>query len=223
MPPQEMSKMMEMDDTRRFGTVTFDQLEWHAGAEKGTAVWDAEGAYGGDYDKVWIKSEGSRPNGQSMGASLEVLWDRTVSEWWSLQAGGRHDSGNGPARTWAAVGFEGVAPYWFNTQATIYLGEGGRTAVRLKTEYDLNLTQRLVLQPKAEINLFGEDDAPRAIGSGLSDLQLGARLRYEFRRELAPYAGVNWSRLFGSTADLARTTRHDANDVQLVAGLRFWF
>src|SRR5262249_24795888 len=156
-------------------------------------------------------------------ASAELLWDRAVSEWWSFQAGARNDFGTGPSRTWAAFGIEGIAPQWLNTEATLYIGGSGRAAARPKMEYDLFLTQRLVLQPKAELNAYSKSDPARAIGSGLSSLDLGARLRYEFRRELAPYVGFNWSRLVGSTADLARSDGRTAGDWELVVGVRFWF
>jgi len=223
MPYPEMAAMMHMDDTARTYKVLFDQLEWRNTAAGNAAVWDAEGWYGGDNDKVWLRSEGERAGGTTQNARADVLWDHTVARWWSLQAGGREDVGGGPARTWAAVGVQGLAPYWFDTEATFYVGEEGRTAVRLKTEYDLLLTQRLILQPEAEANLYGKADPARQLGSGLSDLEIGLRLRYEVRREFAPYVGVVWTRNFGATADRVRESGGDANDVQFVAGLRAWF
>jgi copper resistance protein B len=212
MSAREMTQMMQMDDTHPFGTALFDQLEWRHAQGQAAGAWDAQAWYGGDSDRVWAKSAGTRVGGGLTSASAELLWDRAVSEWWSVQVGGRNDFGTGPSRTWAALGIEGVAPYRFDTEATVYVGEGGRTAARVKVEYDLYLTQRWVLQPKAELNVYGKSDPARRIASGLSDLELGARLRYEFRRECAPYVGLNWSRLSGSPADLA-----------LVLGVRFWF
>lgn len=223
MPYPEMAAMMQMDDTARTYKVLFDQLEWRNTAAGNAAVWDAEGWYGGDNDKVWLRSEGERAGGTTQNARADVLWDHTFARWWSLQAGGRQDFGGGPARTWAALGIQGLAPYWFDTEATFYVGEEGRTAVRLKTEYDLLLTQRLILQPEGEANLYGKADPARQLGSGLSDLEIGLRLRYEVRREIAPYIGVVWSRSFGRTADLVRESGGDASDVQFVAGLRAWF
>ena len=139
------------------------------------------------------------------------------------QAGAREDFASGPPRTWAAVGVQGLAPYWFNVEATFYVGDSGRTAARIKAEYDLLLTQRLIVQPEAEVNLYGKSDPARRIGSGVSDLDAGIRVRYEFRRELAPYVGVAWRRLFGGTADQARASGGGTSDVQLVAGVRAWF
>jgi copper resistance protein B len=223
MPYHEMAAIMQMDDSARTSKVLFDQLEWRNTAEGNAAVWDAEGWYGGDYNKVWLRSEGERVAGTTQNARADLLWDHTFSRWWSVQAGGRQDFGAGPGRTWAAIGVQGLAPYWFDTEATFYVGEQGRTAVRLKTEYELLFTQRLILQPEGEANLYGKADPARQLGSGLSDLEIGLRLRYEVRREFAPYVGVVWSRSFGGTADRVRESGGDASDVQFVAGLRARF
>jgi copper resistance protein B len=223
MPYPEMAAIMQMDDTARTSKVLFDQLEWRNAAEGNAAVWDAEGWYGGDYNKVWLRSEGERVGGTTQNARADLLWDHTFARWWSVQAGGRQDFGGGPGRTWAAVGVQGRAPYWFDTEATFYVGEQGRTAVRLKTEYELLFTQRLILQPEGEANLYGKADPARQLGSGLSDLEIGLRLRYELRREFAPYIGFIWSRQFGGTADRVRESGGNPSDVQFVAGLRAWF
>jgi copper resistance protein B len=242
---REMADTMQMDDTTRFGKVMFDQLEWRdGGAGEGRAAWDAQGYYGGDYDKLWIKTEGKYVSGSrdttsasdaggrvGTGASdagirdanVEVLWNRVISAWWNVQAGGRQDLGPGQSRTWAAVGIQGLAPQWFETEATLYASDEGRTAARLKSQYDLLLTQRLVLQPFAEANLYGRSDPAHQIGSGLADLEVSVRLRYEVHREFAPYVGIVWVRRFGGTADLARAAGGDANDLELAAGLRVWF
>jgi copper resistance protein B len=222
MPYPQMAAMMQMDDRKRTGTLLFDQLEWRNTAEGNAAVWDAEGWYGDDYNKIWLRSEGERVAGRTQKARADLLWDHTFARWWSVQAGGRQDFGAGPARTWAAVGVRGLAPYWFNTEATFYVGEQGRTAVRLKSEYELLFTQRLILQPEGEANLYGKSDPDRQLGSGLSDLEIGLRLRYEARREFAPYIGVVWSRQFGGTADRVRESGGNPTDVQFVAGLRAW-
>jgi copper resistance protein B len=231
---REMADAMQMDDTTRFGKVMFDQLEWRdGGAGEGRGAWDAQGYYGGDYDKLWVKTEGKYvPSGRdATGASgsgirdadVEVLWNRVISAWWNLQVGGRQDFGPGQSRTWAAVGIQGLAPQWFETEAAVYASDEGRTAARLKAQYDLLLTQRLVLQPFAEANLYGRSDPAHQIGSGLSDLEVSVRLRYEVRREFAPYVGLVWLRRFGGTADLARSAGGDASDLELAAGLRIWF
>jgi copper resistance protein B len=221
MPYKAMTGMMQMDDTAQVGKVLVDQFEWLA--HSNAAVWDAQAWYGDDYNKVWIKTEGERTPGRTQDARVELTWDRIVARWWSVQAGARHDFGEGPPRTWAAIGVEGLAPYWFDVEATFYVAEAGRTAVRLKAEYDLLFTQRLILQPQAEANLYGRDDRERNLGSGISDLEVGLRLRYEIRREIAPYLGLTWQKRFGRTADFARAAGEDSNDVRIAAGIRFWF
>lgn len=135
----------------------------------------------------------------------------------------RHDFGDGPGRTWAAVGFQGLAPYWFNVQATAYVGKGGRTALRFEPEYDLLLTQRLILQPNVKISLYGKNDPQRGIGSGLSDIEAGLRLRYEFSRKFAPYVGVVYGRKFGNTARYANASGQVTGETRAVGGVRIWF
>lgn len=216
----EMAEIMAMDDAARFGSIALDRLEWR---ERSDAVaWEGSAWYGGDYNKLMLKSEGESADGADH-LRTELLWDRTIGRWWHTQAGVRHDSGEGPSRTWAAFGFEGLAPYWIEFEATAYVGDEGRTALRAEASYDLRFTQRLVLQPQFEINLYGKDDPERALGSGLSDVQAALRLRYEIRREFAPFVGVHWSALFGETADIAEAQGGDDSEVQFVAGLKVWF
>jgi copper resistance protein B len=138
-------------------------------------------------------------------------------------SGIRHDFGTDPSRDWAALGIQGLAPYKFDVEATAYVGPSGRAAVRLKTSYDLLLTQRLILTPEVDANLYTKEDLDRGIGTGLSDTALGLRLRYEIRREFAPYFGVSYVQKYGKTADIARTNGDPAHDLQLVAGVHIWF
>ena len=220
---KEMATMMQMDDTARFGRVMLDQLEWRDAQEGSALAWDAQGWYGGDYNKLWVKSEAERIKGATLDASADVLLDHVIARWWDVQAGLRQDFGKGPSRTWLALGLQGLAPYWIDAEATFYVGEEGRTTVRLKGSWDLLLTQRLILEPYGEVNLYGKSDPKRQIGSGVSDLEVSLRLRYEVRREFAPYVGVGWFRRFGQTAQLARNAGEGADELQLVAGLRVWF
>lgn len=222
MSNEEMVELMDMDDTAAFGRVLLDQLEWREIDNNDALQWDGQIWYGNDYNKAWFKSEGERIDGDYEGLA-ELLWDRVFARWWNVQAGVRHDFGEGPSRTWAAFGVQGLAPYWFEIEATAYVGEEGRTAARFSGEYELLITQRLILQPKIEFDLYGKDDPQNGIGSGLADTEIGLRLRYEFRREFAPYVGVVWTRSYGDTADLARAAGRDDNDLQAVAGLRVWF
>lgn len=218
---EEMASMMQMDDTHPVGKVMLDQLEWRNAREGDAVAWDAQGWYGGDYNKLWIKTEGEAPT--SAERSAEILVDHVIARWWDAQAGVRQDFGRGPARTWLALGLQGLAPHWLNVEATFYVGEEGRTTARVKADYDLLLTQRLILQPYSEVNLYGKSDPGRLVGSGFSNLELSLRLRYEIRREWAPYLGVGWFRRFGQSADLARAAGEGSDEVQFVAGLRIWF
>ncbi|MBL8265695.1 copper resistance protein B [Steroidobacter sp.] len=222
MSAERMIELMQMEDTAPYSMVLLDRLEWRKVDDANALIWDGQAFYGNDYNKLWFKTEGERVDGEEE-IRTELLWDRIFSRWWSVQAGVRHDFAEGPERTWAALGLQGLAPYFFEVEATFYVGEEGRTAARFSGEYDLLLTQRLVLQPEVEFDIYGKDDAANAIGAGLSDAEVGLRLRYEIRREFAPFVGVVWSRQFGKTADLARAAGHDTSDVQLVAGLRVWF
>ena len=222
MSSDQMVELMQMEDDASLGMVLLDELEWHEIDGRDAVHWDGQFWYGDDYNKAWLKSEGNRVSGDYDGLA-ELFWDRIVARWWHVQAGVRHDFGEGPSRTWAAFGVQGLAPSWLELEATVYVGEEGRTAFRFSGEYELFITQRLILQPKVEFDVYGKDDPPNAIGSGLADSEIGLRLRYELRREFAPYIGIVWTRAFGDTADFARGAGRDDNDLQLVAGLRVWF
>lgn len=215
---------MAMSDHAKEGMLLIDQLEYAHDNHGNNAVFvDGQFWYGRDFNKLWVKFEGEQARGKLEDLRTEALWYHATSAYWGTQLGLREDFGEGPNRTWAAFGVEGLAPYWFDTEATLYLGQNGRTAARVQFEYEELITQRLVLQPKVEVNLYGKDDPQRGIGSGLSDAELGLRLRYEFHREFAPYVGVVWRQRFGRTADLYRAQGEPASDLQFVAGIHFWF
>ena len=212
-----------MDEDPLVATLLFDQLEWRESDRGEGLAWSLRGWIGGSRDRLWVRSEGERRDGVTTHGDVELLWGRPRGPWWDVVAGIRHDIGDGPARDWLALGVQGMAPYKFEIEATAYLGPSGRTALRAEAEYDVLLTNRLVLQPSLEVELHGRDDLPRGIGSGLSEGELGLRFRYEARREFAPYAGYVWSRKFGRTADFARTGGEHVADRMWVAGIRFWF
>lgn len=203
--------------------VQFDRLEaWDA--KPGTGFgWEGKAWIGTDLNRLWLRSEGERVDGVTENADLEVMYGHSIAPWWDLLAGVRQDFGRGPARTWAAFGVQGLAPYKFEVQATAYVGESGRTAARMEIEYTTLLTNRLILQPLLEANLYGRDDAPRGIGTGLSTLEAGLRLRYEFTRQFAPYIGIVRERAFGGTADFRRAAGEDSSDTRIVVGVRTWF
>lgn len=202
--------------------VLLDQLEWQDAAGSAQA-WDATGWIGTDLNRLWLRSEGEREHGRTDSAFAEALYGRAISPWWDLLIGVRNDFRPGPERTWAAVGVQGLAPYKFDIEATAYLGESGRTFARVEAGYDLLLSNRLIVQPQLEAEWYGENDRRRRIGAGLSSIELGLRLRYEWRREFAPYLGVVWSRKFGDSADFTRADGDRVEDTRLVAGIRIWF
>jgi copper resistance protein B len=222
MTDAQMNEMMEMHDNAAIGMVLLDHVEWRTAHGADALDWDASAFYGNDFNKLVLKSEGERDDANT-DSSNELLWDRIVGRWWSSQTGLRFDTHPGKSRTWAALGIQGLAPNWFNVSASVYVGDQGRTALRLKSEYELLLTQRLILQPQLELNAYGQRDDENGTGSGLADTELSLRLRYEIRREFAPYVGLSWTRLLGDSATMARQRSQDPSEVQWVAGLRVWF
>ncbi len=200
-----------------------NQLEWQGGEGDGALNWDIKGWVGGDIDRLWLRSEGERSAGRTESAEAQALWGHAITPWWDLVGGVRQDFKPGDGQTWAAFGAKGMALYNFEAEATVFVGEAGRTAARLEGDYDILLTNRLILQPTAELNFYGRNDPQRGVGSGLSDSELGLRLRYEVRREFAPYVGVTWNRSYGQTAQYARDDGEDTNQVRWVVGMRLWF
>ncbi|HEU4670735.1 MAG TPA: copper resistance protein B [Dyella sp.] len=206
-----------------FALLRFDQLESFAGRDDRGQRWELHGWTGDDDDRLLVRSEGERVGSHVAEGDVEALWSHAIAAYWDTTLGARHDLGDGPRRDWLAVGVQGLAPYWFELDATVYAGPSGRTAARLRADYDVLFTQRLILQPELEANLYGRDDPGRGIGRGLSDLQFGLRLRYEIRREIAPYVGVQWVHRMGRTADRVRAEGGPVTDRQFVAGVRVWF
>jgi copper resistance protein B len=222
MSTERMIELMQMEDDAEYSMLLLDQIEWQRLDGPDALAWEFDAWYGDDYNKIWFETEGERVDGEEDGR-IEVMWDRIIAPWWSLQTGVRQDFGPGPTRNWLDLGIQGMAPYFFEVDAALYVGEQGRTSARLSAEYDMLITQRLILQPEVEVRLFGKDDPENGIGSGLSDLEVGLRLRYEIRREFAPYVGLHWERKFGQTADLARDEGEDTNELSIVTGLHVWF
>jgi copper resistance protein B len=154
---------------------------------------------------------------------LQARYSRAISPYWDFQVGVRQDQKPKPVRNWLAIGFSGLAPYFFEVDSTLFVGESNRLGFRLKAEYEAMLTQRWVLSPEMELNLYSKDDAATGVGSGLSNTRFGLRLRYEIRREFAPYIGVTWNKLYGNTADFAKAAGGSVESSQIVAGIRAWF
>ncbi|KGM56276.1 copper resistance protein CopB [Lysobacter daejeonensis GH1-9] len=203
--------------------VGINRLEgWDADGGTGQA-WEATAWFGTDLNRLWLRSEGERLGGHTESADIEVLYGRSVSAWWDVVGGVRQETRPGPSRSWAALGVQGLAPYKFEVQATAYVGDGGRVEANVEAEYELLLTNRLILQPLVEVDFAAKDDEARGVGSGLSKAEAGLRLRYEFTRRFAPYVGVVHERAFGSTADLRKAEGEPVTDTRLVVGLRTWF
>ena len=215
-----MDMRAHMDDNPLVAVFHGDRLEYGDDEAMG---WDLRAGIGRNFDKLWLRSEGERLDGRLDHARTELFWSHATGPWWDRTLGLRHDSGAGAGRDWVAIGVQGLAPYKVEFEATGYVGASGRLAARIESEYELLLTNRLILQPKLETNFYSRDDDENHIGKGLSDASFGLRLRYEFSRRFAPYAGYVWTRRFGGTADRVEAAGQEAGDRGWVAGIRFWF
>lgn len=210
------------------GTIVYvegERFEYRSNEGDPLFLWDAQGYYGGDLNKLWVKTEGEYDFSADRleEAEVQALYSRAVGSFWDLQAGVRHDFAPFEERTYGVLGVQGLAPYRFEIDAAAFVSGHGDVTARIEAEYELLLTQRLILQPRAELNFALQDVPALEIGGGLSTAEAGLRLRYEIRREFAPYAGVTWTRSVGDTADFARASAGDPSSVSFVAGVRFWF
>lgn len=203
--------------------VLVDQAEWRVGDGEDGFAWSVEAWWGGDESRLVLKSEGEASDGDLEEADVQLLYSRAISPYFDLQAGLRQDLQDGPKRTYVTLGVEGLAPYWFETEGALFLSDKGEAFARLEGSYDLRLTQRLVLQPSAEVNLSARDIPELELGSGVTDLELGLRLRYQVTREFSPYVGVTYGRKFGGTADYAKAAGEDDTETSIVIGVRTWF
>jgi copper resistance protein B len=200
-----------------------DRAEYRAHKGKDGYLWDVQGYYGGDIDKFWFKSEGEGHFGEKIeDAEVQALWSHAIGPWFDLQAGVRQDL-VGPERTHAVIGVQGLAPYLFEVDAAAFVSNKGDVTARIEAELDQRITQRLILQPRAEFSFAAQDIPELAIGAGIDRIEAGIRLRYEFAREFAPYVGVEQEWKLGDSADYARARGEGASTTSFVAGIRFWF
>lgn len=213
----------KLHDRMPMRSILVDRLEASRISGETVVPYDLEARFGTTYDGTVLKAEGDFESGDLAEARTELLWGHAVAPYWDTQLGIRHDSGEGPSRTWVAAGIEGLAPYRFDLEITGYVGESSRTALRVDASYDLLITQRIILEPRLEATFYGKDDLERGRGSGLSEVALALRLRYEIRRELAPYIGVEWTEQRGGTEELTRGAGRDPSESRIMLGLRFWF
>ena len=208
----------------RFSQILFNLAELQVRNGRDGYRWDGAGWFGGDIHRLVVKTEGEGGFGDRVeAAEVQALYSRALDPYWNLQAGVRQDLGAGAKRTYAALGVEGLAPYWFDVEGTLFLSDKGDVLARAEAWYDQRITQRAILQPRVELNLAAQDMPGSRIGAGLSTAELGLRLRYEIRRELAPYVGLSWERRYGATARYARSDGDRTGGVSLALGVRAWF
>lgn len=210
-----------VDDERVFYHVLFDQLEGRL-AKDSSFRWEGEDWAGTDTNRVVLKTQGAVAQNVLSDGDQELLYARPISTYFNMQGGLRYDLDSRPGRGWAAFGIEGLAPQFFHVAATGYLSDKGHAAMKLEGNYDLLITQTLVLQPQIEMNFYSKDDPKRQTGAGLADIDTGLRLRYEITRKFAPYIGVTYESKFGRTTDLVRATSERASNLRFSVGLRTW-
>lgn len=204
--------------------ILFDLAEFQARPGGDGYRWESDAWFGGDIDRLQIKTEGEGSFGKPIeDFEVQALYSRAISPFWNAHIGLRHDIAPNPSRTYAVVGVEGIAPYWLHLTGQLFLSDRGDVRARFEGSYDERITQKLIFQPRFELNLSAQDMPAIGVGSGLTSFELGARLRYEFRKEFAPYIGVEWSGRTGDTARYTRLAGDQPNTVQFVAGIRFWF
>ncbi|WP_309141244.1 copper resistance protein B [Novosphingobium sp. G106] len=204
--------------------ILFDLAEYQARKGGDGYRWEGEAWFGGDINRLLIKGEGEGTFGEAIkDVEVQALYSRAISPFWNAHVGLRHDIVPNPSRTYGVVGVEGIAPYWFHVTGQIFLSDKGDVRGRLEGSYDERITQRLIFQPRVEINFSAQDMPAIGVGSGLSSFELGARLRYEMRKEFAPYVGFEWAKRTGDTARFARLAGENPDAVNFVAGIRFWF
>jgi copper resistance protein B len=216
--------MMREQGGQTLYQIMFNVAELQARAGRNGYRWDGEAFVGGDINRLWLKSEGEGVFREGVeSAEVQALYSRAIGPYFNLQAGVRHDFQPGPTRTYATVGFEGLAPYMFEVEGALFVRDKGDVLGRFEGYYDQRLTQRLILQPRVEFNLSAQDVPENRLGSGLTDAELGLRLRYEISRQFAPYVGVSYEAKTGRTADFARADGKDPTTTSFVTGVRFWF
>lgn len=198
------------------------ETEYGGGEHGPIASWDFDGWYGTDENKLWLKSEGENSDGTLEQAEFWALYSRNVATFWDVQGGIRHDT-QPVSTSYAVLGINGLAPYHYETEAHLFLSDEGDVSARLRGEKDLLLTQRLILQPYAEVNLSAQDVDEQEIGAGFTDGEIGLQTRYEFTRKFAPYVDVRYERKFGETSSIAKNNGEDNDNVIGSIGLRLMF
>lgn len=212
-------------DNMLFYSFSSDRMEYRSFDEGEAWLWDVQGWIGRYYNKLFFESEGEYSIEEDTFESIqtELLYGRAISSFWDLRAGLRYDFEPDPERAFFVIGFQGLAPLWFEVDANLYLSEDGDLSFGMEAEYDIMLTQRLILQPRLELEASAQDVRKYDIGAGFTGIELGLRLRYEISRKFAPYVGVSWESALGETANIIERSRGDPDTASLVAGVKFWF
>lgn len=219
----------QVADRARYLFLLADNLEGAPGLAQEAFRFEGDAWYGGGYDRLWVKLDveadrrGDRTTGDAEG---QVLFSRLVAPYWDAQVGVRGDLGWGPERRSRAhlvLGLQGLAPYWFELESALFLSTGGAVSAELQLSYDLLISQRLILEPEIELAAAFQDEPEWGTAAGPTDTEIGVRLRYEVRRELAPYVGFVWWRSLGDTTDLLRARSAPWRQNSLVFGLRLWY
>ncbi len=186
--------------------------------DENTRVWEGSFYIGYDIDKLYVYSEGEATSDGLESSQNEIVYSRAIAPFWDIQIGLAYDKNDDASSTWGEVAIAGLAPYFFETRAALLVNSDGNIGLRLDAEYEALITQKLILTPSLEADFYTKDDPEMRLGSGLSSLEAGLRLRYEFIREFAPYVGVTWEKTFGDTRDY-----NPVNETSLLLGVRFWF
>ncbi|GBQ91705.1 copper resistance protein CopB [Asaia krungthepensis NRIC 0535] len=200
-----------------------NQFEGRLAGAESSFRWDGEAWVGGDYNRLWLRSEGTVTKGRMDDGDQELLYSRSISTYFDVQGGVRVDLDSGPTRTWGAFGLQGLALYQFEVQATAYVSDQGRFAGRFEGSYDIAITNRLILQPQVELNIYSKADMARGSGAGFSDIDTGLRLRYEIWRKFAPYIALTYDGYFDQARRFARQRDEAAGRARLSFGIRSWF
>jgi copper resistance protein B len=212
-------------DDHIFTYVQGEQLEYRTtnqGSDRFS--WDIRGWVGGDYNRLWYKTQGDVPTQGSLErGEMQLRYSRMISPFWDLMLGARYDVKPDPTRAYAVAALHGLSPFFYEVDADIFVSEEGDVSARLEVEYQLLLTQKLILEPSFELNFAVQEAKELRVGPGLSDVELGLRLRYEIKREFAPYVGFVWERKVGQTAALTRAAGKEFDVPAFVAGIRVWF
>jgi copper resistance protein B len=222
-PGVDLGAMPPVMDQGIYAHAIFNQLEGRWNGSNTEFRWEGQGWAGTDYDKLWIKSEGTLSDGAVDDGQDQFLYSRAITTYFDLQGGLRSDIDSRPTRNWAAFGIQGLAPYFFDLELAGFVSGEGHLAAKLEASYDVLITQRLILQPQIELNVYSKADPARLVGAGFSDIDTGLRLRYELSRKFAPYLGVVYQGKFGQTANFARQAGESTGDFRFVFGIRAWF